>query len=338
MISCPACGQSCTTPPTNTITATEAAQAFVLKEEFPRQNHELMRLITELWRGNTCDIQQCQNCQLKFAWPFVAGSGVFYNLAYPYSDYPKQRWEWDQSVAALPGVDLQHGPVLEIGSGFGYFLQKISPSHLPADRVVAIEYNDFSRNRLKELGFAALGDDIRSPHFDSYHKQFSAVFMFQVLEHMDDIAGVVSRINHLCRPGASVFIAVPNHLRIDFNESHQSLIDMPPNHISRWTHAAFSHLGARVGWQMMDYRIEPMSWPAFIKQDLVYTHMRRAQRPGSLANVVRGRRRTRLRMILEGLAALSAAPLRIPSWLDAARSTGSLGGSSWVHFKTPSIR
>ena len=281
MISCPACGQSCTTPPTNTITATEAAQAFVLKEEFPRQNRELMRLITELWRGNTCDIQQCQNCQLKFAWPFVAGSGEFYNLAYPYSDYPKQRWEWDQSVAALPGVDLHHGPVLEIGSGFGYF---------------------------------------------------------QVLEHMDDIAGVVSRINHLCRPGASVFIAVPNHLRIDFNESHQSLIDMPPNHISRWTHAAFSHLGARVGWQMMDYRIEPMSWPAFIKQDLVYTHMRRAQRPGSLANVVRGRRRTRLRMILEGLAALSAAPLRIPSWLDAARSTESLGGSSWVHFKTPSIR
>lgn len=334
MINCPACDQTCTAPPRHSVSATEAAQAFVLKEEFPQQNRDLIGLIQKIWQGNRCDIYQCAHCKLSFAWPFVAGNDEFYNLAYPYSDYPTRRWEWDQTVAALQGSRLQDGPVLEIGSGFGYFLQKISPRPVPAEHVVAIEYNDFSRNRLKGLGFDAHAEDIRSASFDGYCGKFSAVFMFQVLEHMDDLAGVVARITQLCQPAASVFIAVPNHLRIDYNESHKSLIDMPPNHISRWTQQAFSQLGARAGWQIVDYRTEPMSWPDFIKEDLVYAHMRRAQRPGSLANLARGRRRTRLRVMVEGMVALAAAPLRLSSWLDAARTPGPLGGSSWVHFKT----
>src|SRR5213078_2279110 len=110
--------------------------------------------------------------------------------------------------------------VLEIGSGFGYFLRQIAPRLLPRERVVAVEYNDHARERLAQEGFVTYGDDIRSPRYDALRGRFEAVFLFQVLEHMDGLADVVRRLDELLRPGGSVYVAVPNGGRIEFNETH----------------------------------------------------------------------------------------------------------------------
>lgn len=72
---------------------------------------------------------------------------------------------------------------------------------------------------------------------------------------------------------------------------------------------------------------------AFIKQDLIYSHMRRAQCSGSLANRISSRLRTTFRIAIEGLAALLAAPSRFSAWLHAWRMPESLGESMWVHMR-----
>jgi SAM-dependent methyltransferase len=269
---------------------------------------------------------------LRFAWPFIAGDGEFYNLAYPYSDYPEERWEFDQTVQALPAVLGAEGPVLEIGSGFGHFLRKIAPAQVPPGRVVAVEYNDVARQRLKALGFNAVGEDIRSAAFDHLSGQLAAVFMFQVLEHLDDLGGLLQRLNQLLRPGACVFMAVPNPERIEFNESNGALFDMPPNHISRWTESAFKALASRAGWTLTDYCTEPLHWRDLVKQDFVYSHMRRSQVTGSLANLARGRPRTRSRLAMEAAVALLAVPGRVPAWVRAATAKAPLGDSVWAQF------
>ena len=332
---CPLCSRPAEALAEVSYSAAEAAQHFVLAEEYPERHARLVRQIQSLWKGNDCSILRCRECSFRFAWPFVAGDAGFYNLAYPHSDYPIQRWEFDVTAQVLASQPPLDGPVLEIGSGFGYFLRKISPRLVAPERVVAVEYNDVARHHLLAQGYKASGVDIRDPAHNGLHGKLAAVFMFQVIEHMDDLSSLVRRLSELARPGASVFMAVPNPQRIAFNESHSSLRDMPPNHISGWSEAACHALATRAGWTLQDWRVQPMRWGAFIRQDLVYTHMQRAQRSGSLANRLRALPRNRARRGLEAALALLSAPSRVPAWWRVARDGASVGDSAWVHFRVP---
>jgi len=334
-IHCPACSGNVPRQPLRTFGHAEAAQHFVLAEEFPEQHARLTAHIAKLWGGTQCSLLACSGCGLQFAWPFVAGDGAFYNLAYPYSDYPSERWEWERTLQSLQRDPVPGGPVLEIGSGFGYFLRKLSPALVAPERVRAIEYNDTARAQITAHGYTAYGVDVRDARFTAWRGQLGAVFMFQVLEHMDGLDALFTRLAELLAPGASVFIAVPNVHRISFNERHDSLLDMPPNHISRWTEDSFTALAERLGWTVAERDVQPLAWAEFMKHDLVYAHMRRAQRSGSLANRIRGRRRTPARVAMEGVVALGAAPARARAWLSAAAGGQPLGDSIWVRLKVP---
>jgi SAM-dependent methyltransferase len=334
MSQCPACAAPGNNHPIHVFSAGQAAQHFVLAEEYPKQHAELCAHIESLWGAPNCEIHECPSCGLRYAWPFVAGDGRFYNLAYPHSEYPEQRWEFDQTAASLakdppPGS----GRVLEIGSGFGYFLRKISPALIAPERVVAVEYNDVARSKLKQAGYTAYGEDVRSTTFDAYLGQVSTVFLFQVLEHMDDLEGVMRRLNELLQPGGRIYVAVPNAQRIEYNETHGSLFDMPPNHVSRWTESALRAFAARGGWDMQDFRVEPLRWRDLVRGDLVFSHMQRAQRSGSVANRLRARQRSGTRVAAEGALAVLSAPSRFGAWYDAYRSDAPLGDSIWAQFR-----
>jgi SAM-dependent methyltransferase len=333
MPNCPACDSVCSRTPVHSFGADEAAQHFVLEQEYPEPHQRLRHKIAELWQADRCDILACRTCGLKFASPFVAGDGEFYNLAYPYSSYPKDRWEFQQTLTALKKLPQRAGNALEIGSGFGYFANMVAPAFVPPNRFIAIEYNDQARRRLEDAGFVAIGADVRSATLDDQRGQLDLIFMFQVLEHMDQLDSLFARLRELARPGCDVFIAVPNHHRIDFNESHASLRDMPPNHLSRWTQRSFQLLAARFRIELVDSKVEPVTLAAFAKQDLVYAHMRRAQLRGSMANRIRSRPRSGARVAMEGAAALACAPLRIPAWFAAASTSVPLGNSMWVHLR-----
>ncbi len=330
---CPLCRQPPDTPSAVSYSAAEAAQHFVLAEEYPQRHAELRDHITGLWSRNDCRMYACRQCALTYAWPFVAGDGHFYNLAYPYSAYPAQRWEFLRTLDSLRGAPLQPGPVLEIGSGFGYFLGQLAPDHVAAEQVIALEYSDAGRAQLAAKGFQAMACDVRSASLDPWCGQLAAVFLFQVLEHMDDLHALTSRLNELTRPGAAIFVAVPNHDRTAFNEAHASLCDMPPNHISQWTPQALQRLADTAGWRLDRCEREPFRWSAFMRGDLVYAHMRRAQTPGTLSNKVRSRPRSGARQVAEAAVALAAMPARIPHWLAAVGRARSLGNSLWVRYQ-----
>jgi SAM-dependent methyltransferase len=330
---CPACDARCDSQPVCTFSATEAAQHFVLAQEHPDQNRRLRQKIASLWKRDDCSIVVCLSCELRFAWPFIAGDGEFYNLAYPYSSYPRSRWEFDKTLTALSTIGARKGKVLEIGSGFGYFLERLSPAFTSPSQVLAIEYNVVAREKLSAAGFAPFDRDVRERDFDIYQGQVDVFFLFQVLEHMDGIKALFDRIKYLARPGADVFIAVPNGRRIAFNERHGSLVDMPPNHISTWSKASFCAMAVRFEMDIVDYQVQDMYLPSVFKQDLVYSHMRRAQSEGSLENRLRSLPRSRIRTLLEAVLASISTPRRFGAWLDAVSSDASLGDSTWVHLR-----
>lgn len=293
---------------------------------------QLVVHIRMLWNAEECEIRLCESCQFAFSWPFVAGDGHFYNLAYPHVDYPKARWEWDRTAEALKGMTTRGRRGLEIGSGFGYFLDLVCPALFDWTDMVSIEYNAVAAQRLAQKGCSVFPEDIREPFFTRYADTFDFVFMFQVLEHMDRLHALFERLNLVTRKGANLFIAVPNSDRTDFNEANHSLVDMPPNHIGRWSPQAFGALAQSAGWKVAKIDREPMSFPAFVKQDLIYSHMRRSQVSGSLSNRVRSRPRSGFRRLEEALVALLHSPLRFGVWAKAL-GRGDLGDSMLVHLQ-----
>lgn len=334
MAICPVCGSSAATPGGRfTANASEAAQHFVLAEADGLRHAALAAHISSLWDAPQCEMMECQDCGLGFAHPFVAGDGEFYNLAYPHSDYPRDKWEFSLTAKALTQLITKDKRGLEIGSGFGYFLKQISPIFFRADHLVAIEYNDVAGQRLAEGGFTVLNRDVRSDAFAKPEYQFDFIFMFQVLEHMDELGPLTRRLREITASGAHLFIAVPNPARIAFNESTNSLQDMPPNHISLWTKKAFDHFGAQLDCAVVDYQVEPMAWLKLIKQDLVYSYMRSSQRSGSFANRLRSKPRSALRRVAEASFTLATMPSRMRYWFRALKSSETLGGSIWLHLQ-----
>ena len=334
MVTCPACGSaSVTNAGRFSVNPAEAAQHFVLAEADPGRHTRLAIHIGMLWGKRQCEMQECGACGLGFSDPFVAGDAEFYNLAYPHSDYPKDKWEFNLTVDALANLPTQGKRAIEIGSGFGYFLHKISPRFFARDQLTAIEYNDVAGEKLAEAGFNWANRDIRSETFAGEDASFDYVFMFQVLEHMDDLAALANRLRKITKVGARIYIAVPNPERIRFNENNGSLLDMPPNHISLWTRKAFEAFGARMGCDVIDFQTESMAWPKLARQDIQYAYLRRAQVKGTIENAVRGLPRSALRRVFEGAVAVARAPARIPHWNAARRLGSELGGSIWAEFE-----
>ena len=238
MSKCPVCYYDCA-PAIHSLTAEEAAQHFVQGRGSAQRNRELSVPIYNLWGARNCYIRRCGACEFCFADPFIAGDKTFYNLAYERSVYPADKWEFDRTLEELSRMSFRAERVLEAGAGFGFFLDKIVENRVPPIGVAALEYSDEAVKKLQSKGYFVLQQDLRNANFD---QPFDAIFLFQVVEHMDDLDGLFGRISQLLRNDGLLFIAVPNAGRVAFNEQNGSLLDTPPNHIGRWSPAAFQFL------------------------------------------------------------------------------------------------
>ena len=328
---CPTCLSTSTSPKMH-FSAAQAAQHFVQAKEHPDINRKLQAHIERLWSGNVCEIRSCDDCGFGFSWPFVAGDDVFYNLAYPHVGYPTMKWEFQRTIRALRGIELSSKRVLEVGAGFGFFLDVLCENGAVPGNIEAIEYNEGSIRRLRQRGYSTIQDDVRSSSFQS--KTFDLIFLFQVVEHMDQLDALFSRLRSFVPAGGSIFIAVPNVKRTDYQESQGLLLDTPPNHIGRWTTRAFEAIAARHGLSLADAETEPFDLALFLKTDLIYSHRRRAQEfPSSFSGSARSMRRGPLRTALEVAAIAAGIPSRISHWASAYADRYQLGQSLWVQLR-----
>jgi len=105
---------------------------------------------------------------------------------------------------------------------------------------------------------------------------------------------------------------------------------MPPNHIGRWTKDAFDAVCRRHGLQLSICEREPFNLLKFLREDIVDSFLRSAEKPGSVSEFVRGLPRSKAQRIGQAVIALALAPLRLPAWAYAARNSSTLGSALWV--------
>ena len=134
-----------------------------------------------------------------------AGDAVTHSLRVLATVYHYNHW-----IFSLIRDDL--GPaVLEVGAGTGNITQFL----LNADRLVCLEpcapYREYLARRFAShlnVAFAARRIE-ECPAPDAPESSFDSVVCLNVLEHIDDDAGVLARFRRLVRPGGRVIVLVP---------------------------------------------------------------------------------------------------------------------------------
>ena len=263
MSTCPACGSG-STAKLFEVTADQASRSFVSPRQYPDRSRKLISHLSLLWGRDTCDIRKCADCGFGFADPFVAGGAEFYNLAAPHPSYPTMKWEYERTIEELSGLGTAGKTAIDVGAGFGYFLDHIKDKLFRASDIYAVDYNEAAQQALRSKGYKTFSVDLREDGFTPMKEAFDIIFMFQVFEHMDRVDDVFARLKYLLKAQGSVFIAVPNDIRTHYMEGHGSLIDMPPNHIGRWTKDAFDAVCRRHGLQLSICEREPFNLLKFL--------------------------------------------------------------------------
>jgi len=331
---CPAC-HSRAISSQQSMSAREVAQYFAPERADASSHARIYSCVSSLWGGDTCEIMSCSDCGFGFAWPFVAGNAEFYNHTGANGDYPKAKWEFARTVTELGRLDTGHAKVLEAGAGNGYFLDQICPSLVRAENVTALEYNDKAIPILKDKGYRTLSVDLRDRALEGDRGSFDFIFLFQIVEHLDGLDELFARIRSLLKRGGSAFCAVPNFARIEYQEANGSLMDLPPNHIGRWTPRAFDAVCRRNGLALKSAEVEPLSWSEFLSHDISYSHIRRAQlNPDGIIARVRSWPRSRVRRLVEAALAALFIPARLPAWHHVYKNRQKLGGSLWVRLES----
>jgi 2-polyprenyl-3-methyl-5-hydroxy-6-metoxy-1,4-benzoquinol methylase len=327
---CPLCG-SRDARTLRSYSADEAAQHFALAEQEPARHAELSAVIAQLWGAQRAASRECSACGLGFADPFVAGNGEFYTLAFGASGYPKDKWEFRKTLVELARHDCRGWNVLEIGAGGGYFLDLLAKVGIPANQRFGSEYNQVTLARMHAKGYQVKPLEI--DELASFGKAFDAICMFQVLEHRDRIEDTFRTIHSLLREGGHLFLAVPNAERIRFNEANGSLFDMPPNHISQWSIENFRLAAERFGYRLVEAQVEPSDAKSFVRQDMIFSFMRKAQQRGTLANRIYPRRKSPIGRAAVAAAVGLNAVTRVPLWVRRRRELTTMGDSIWVHMQ-----
>lgn len=312
------------------VKSNQAAQNFILKEKEPQRFFDLVYHIESMWGQITCAVVQCNTCEFCFSNPYVGGDKKFYDLAYDRSGYPHWTWEHQLTYAALRRLASPNFRLLEVGAGDGSFIKRISPEILPKNNILCLEFSEYGRRSIQEFGVECLFDDIRNLKQIEFKESFNIICMFQVLEHMDGIDSVFSKLHWLMKDGADLFISVPNPRRIEFHELNRSLLDMPPNHIGRWNKSSFEAIAQRTGFQIESHVIEELKYFSMVKQFLKYRFLRKSQDAKSLANRITRIKKRRLRLPLQAIGAACELFTSVSSLLRVDKT---MGNSQWVHLR-----
>jgi 2-polyprenyl-3-methyl-5-hydroxy-6-metoxy-1,4-benzoquinol methylase len=311
------------------VSSKQAAQHFVLQEKYPERFLELVSHIESLWGKNTCEVVQCDNCEFCYSNPYVAGDEKFYSLAYDSYGYPKWKWEFQVTYDVLNkrtfSSDVQ---LLEIGAGDGAFVKRVAESISSKENIFCTEFSEYGRHHIEKFGIRCLSEDVRNLSNIELEGKLDVVCMFQVLEHMDRLNVLFQKLNWMMKKGGSLFIAVPNQSRIEFNEINGALLDMPPNHIGRWNKKCFEEIAKRNGFQVEEYKIEKSNFFSMIKQFIIYRFLRRSHQSGSFENQICKIRNRYLLRIMQIIGIVVNSITAIPK---LTKINSGLGNSQWVH-------
>jgi SAM-dependent methyltransferase len=195
-------------------------------------------------------LHRCSRCDLGWFTGVRGGDGPFYEKL--------QRIPWyyvaeKAEFAFARSLIRPDARVVEIGSGAGAFATSLPRSV----RYTGLEFNDQAIRDAQSKGL-----DVRKIDATDYAleapESADVVVSFQVLEHVTDPKAFLEACARLVKPTGQLIIAVPAEDSF-VGQAFDSIMNMPPHHLTRWSDKALKFGVERVGFAVKSIWHEPVS-------------------------------------------------------------------------------
>ncbi|MBD8389404.1 class I SAM-dependent methyltransferase [Dysgonomonas sp. BGC7] len=243
---CPVCGNKATTP-------------FLTCKDY-LASHEIF------------DIYKCNRCGFAFTqdFPSEEAIGRYYDApAYvSHSDTHKgiinMLYHWARKIALRSKAKMvcryagdKKGMLLDIGSGTGYFLNKMKERKWV---VTGIEKSETARNYTKQkFNINCQASDYL---YEIPCKTKDVITMWHVLEHLEHLNSVMDHLQGILKDDGTLIIALPNKSSFDaaYYKENWAAYDVP-RHLWHFSPADFEHLAKRHHFEII--ATKPMYFDAF---------------------------------------------------------------------------
>jgi SAM-dependent methyltransferase len=243
-LTCPLCHGDCHT-----------AESYSISRIFSwwgEHGHSLSQKVLDQYRD--CDqttLFSCGTCGFGIFMPTVVGTDEFYQElsgAGLGSYYSRETWEHRQALDDLK----EYGSILEVGSGAGYFLERLQQQ---GKEIQGVELNAAAvacaQQRQIPVEAAAL-ENFAADHRD----RFEAVCLFQVIEHVAAPLDFLGYALTCLQSGGRLILSVPNMAGI-LGQMNPMVSNVPPHHVTRWTPAALGMLPRHFPLELVGLKYEP---------------------------------------------------------------------------------
>ena len=312
------------------VSSSEQASHFLSPLVSKDKYEKLKEHLQYLQKTSFVSVNKCTECSFIYSFPNFAGDKKFYDLIFSNTNkYPQNRWEFIKSVEIIKNSKFTKPKILEIGSGDGAFIRKLVQKKITTkNKITAIEYSTYGKSKIKNFGIKCLSIDIKDKKIKLPHEEYDFICLFQVLEHLDNIHKVIDRLKNLLSKNGEILIAVPNEKIIKFNELNGALLDMPPNHIGRWSKKTFIKYCDINNINLIDHMIEPFSLKKFVLMFFSYRFLRKAQNKNSIPAYIRYKLNKRLKTIFTSIFIITDFLFSPKILLKIIFSAAKLGGET----------
>lgn len=196
------------------------------------------------------ELLHCENCDLKWYQPMVAGDAKFYEQLQQHDwYYQDHKPEYDFAKNQV----RQGDNVLEIGCGKGTFGRLIGQKA----NYSGLEFNHTAVEKANAAGLNVVIDTVEN-HANKNQGVYDVVCHFQVLEHVLNPHQFLEACVKALKPGGKLMVAVPSD--DSFMSVAESIwLNMPPHHLSRWSDRALEYALGEFGLKEVIVWHEPLA-------------------------------------------------------------------------------
>jgi len=204
-------------------------------------------------------ISKCVHCGLLGTTDFLKGfstiQGLYETPPEHHTDYREQYLS--ARLALYERVILKFerfrkkGLLLEIGCSYGYFLERARQASWNAE---GVEISHYACQVSRSKGFKVYQNDLRDLSLTA--ESFDVITMWDVIEHLTDVAEIVKCCAMLLRPGGALIARTPDARALLFTDGFMGAayrhLAYPANtaeHVFHFTPETLSALMAKAGLQ-----------------------------------------------------------------------------------------
>jgi SAM-dependent methyltransferase len=206
-------------------------------------------------------LHRCFHCGFAMFEPPVTGTPEFYTAITEKDYYVAEKWEFFEALKDLGRLQSQQ--ILDVGCGSGDFLALLKSRGIDGwGYEFSLEVAQVASTR----GHKVFSGEFPETLTSESPKKFDAICMFQVLEHVADPIKLLENARDLLRAGGILIVSVPDASG-PIRHFSDSLTEIPPHHVSRWSESAFCFAAPRLGFSMEKVAYEPLPailWDAYL--------------------------------------------------------------------------